>query len=171
MIRSTDGEKAVMRDNKEIINRRRRKSGFTLLELLTVVVIIGFLVTLTGTAAIAMRRKAQLKRREVQKKALSSAAQTYFHEYGSWPVTNLDESETNKQAVVHSELYEHLMSSMDPTNPGQNDFNKRDIHFIRTTDFEIVNKKFLDSFNKTPLQIWIKLGNNTFWCENGTNAP
>lgn len=160
------------------MKNRKTKGGFTLLELLTVVVIIAILVGLTGTAAVAMRKKAIKKKREVQKETLASAAQAYLHEYNKWPVTHsagyIDLDDIHDQLVDHKDLMDHMLSSLDPTLPGiDEDNNPRDIHFLRSTDFEIdpLTGNILDAVEKTPLKIYINLSNTVFWCENGDPKP
>ena len=62
-----------------------RKNGFTLLEILVVIVVIGILATLVaGSAAFAMR-SAREKRVAMSRTVLATAIHRYHVEYNEWP--------------------------------------------------------------------------------------
>ena len=62
-----------------------KKGGFTLLELLVVIVVIGILATLvTGGATYAVRVSRE-KRRTISCKTLQTAIRRYYNEYNEWP--------------------------------------------------------------------------------------
>jgi prepilin-type N-terminal cleavage/methylation domain-containing protein len=64
------------------------KSGFTLIEMLTVVAIIAILAGLLFPAISAARRKAQVAQAQTEIKSIESALKTYYTEYGRWPIGN-----------------------------------------------------------------------------------
>ncbi len=62
-----------------------KKNGFTLLELLIVVVVIGILATLVSGAAVYAMRTAREKRAMVSRSVLKTAISRYRSEYNRWP--------------------------------------------------------------------------------------
>ena len=62
-----------------------RKNGFTLLELLVVIVIIGILATLIASGATFAVRSARQKRCELSCSVLRTAIARYHTEYNEWP--------------------------------------------------------------------------------------
>jgi len=73
------------------------KKGFTLIEMLTVVAIIGILAGLMLAGGAYARRKAKIARATVEVKELSNAWKSFWMIYGSWPssysgVKNMDAS-------------------------------------------------------------------------------
>lgn len=63
----------------------RDKKGFTLIELLVVIAIIGLLATLSVVALNSARAKARDARRLADIKAISTALDLYFDDYGDYP--------------------------------------------------------------------------------------
>lgn len=61
------------------------KMAFTLIELLTVIVIIGILVSLIMAAVVEMKNRARKKHEEAMIAALYSAIRAYHTEYSRWP--------------------------------------------------------------------------------------
>jgi len=64
---------------------RCRNKGFTLLELVVVMLIIGVLASLLLPAMAKARRNAKLRQAESDVSALAHAIRAYHHEYGRWP--------------------------------------------------------------------------------------
>ena len=62
-----------------------RKNGFTLLEILVVIVVIGILATLVAGAAIFAVRSARDKRVKISCAVLQTAIYRYRAEYNEWP--------------------------------------------------------------------------------------
>jgi prepilin-type N-terminal cleavage/methylation domain-containing protein len=66
----------------------RRPHGFTLVELITVVAILGILVTLTVGAVQGVRNNAARKATEEIFSALDAALQRYYDDWGKYPYTS-----------------------------------------------------------------------------------
>jgi prepilin-type N-terminal cleavage/methylation domain-containing protein len=62
-----------------------RRTGFTLIEMLMVVVVIGILLGLLSTAILRARHNAKRTRAAADRKTLLAAVQAFHHEYGAWP--------------------------------------------------------------------------------------
>ena len=66
-------------------SRTRKHTGFTLVELLVVIVIIGMLLGMLLPAVNSMREKGRVAKAKSQCAALENAIFTYFQQYGEWP--------------------------------------------------------------------------------------
>ena len=62
------------------------KAGFTLLELLTVIAIIGILAGLMLPAIMGFQARTRIKKAETEVKSLATAIRAYHTEYSRWPV-------------------------------------------------------------------------------------
>ena len=62
-----------------------KRNGFTLMELLVVIVVIGILATLVAGAARYAMRAARTKRKDISCGILKTAIHRYRTEYGDWP--------------------------------------------------------------------------------------
>ena len=71
---------------KRVAKRCSPSSGFTLLELLVVMVIISVLAGFLLPAVNHARRNANLKKAETTARSLAYAIRAYHHEYRQWPV-------------------------------------------------------------------------------------
>lgn len=85
---------------KKLLDKRRgeRKkplAGFTLIEIMVVVMIIGMLMAIVGTRIIDQYKKAQRKTTVVQIKALEQALTSYYMDNKTYPTT-----EQGLQALV-----------------------------------------------------------------------
>ena len=69
-------------------NDRRRQRGFTLIEIMAVVLIIGMLMGIVGTAIVGNLRKARISTTIVQIKSLEGALTTYQMDNGRFPTTD-----------------------------------------------------------------------------------
>ena len=65
--------------------RTTARRGFTLLELLVVIFIIGMLVSLLMPAIQKMRGRAKKTESQATAATLAAAIRAYHHEYGFWP--------------------------------------------------------------------------------------
>ncbi|MBM4144631.1 MAG: type II secretion system protein [Lentisphaerae bacterium] len=64
----------------------KRHSAFTLIELLTVVVILGILFGLVTSAVMRARLSARRRKAATDCITLAAAARSHYHRFGEWPV-------------------------------------------------------------------------------------
>jgi len=67
--------------------RRRRQAGFTLIEIMVVLVIIGLLMALVGPNLIGQSEKAKVKSAQIQIERLGTVLDTYRLDVGRYPST------------------------------------------------------------------------------------
>lgn len=73
--------------NKLMNKLRKNKKGFTLIELIVVMVILGILVLLAAPRFLNYRKKAEVATMQADAKVLSNAALVYNIEHeGKWPI-------------------------------------------------------------------------------------
>jgi general secretion pathway protein G len=71
-----------------VARRRRRQAGFTLVEMLVVLAIIGLIVGLVGPRVLNYLSDSKVKTARIQIESLSSALDLYFLDVGHYPTTN-----------------------------------------------------------------------------------
>ncbi len=75
------------------------KRGFSLIELLTVVAIIGILAGMIGTASFAARRQAYSAQAQAEIRELSNACKAYYIAFGEWPGEGRDLEITQEGSI------------------------------------------------------------------------
>jgi general secretion pathway protein G len=73
---------------KKSKKRDRRRAGFSLIEIMVVVMIMGMLASLVGVAVMSQYRKAQRKSAMIQIKNLESALDLYYTDNSRYPSTD-----------------------------------------------------------------------------------
>lgn len=94
--------------------RRAAVRGFTLLEVLVVVVIIGILAALLFPVLSVMRARAQRVQCMGNLRSLYVAAESYLQQNGSWPQIGGDDSNTAEQDEANA-----WISALAPFGPTQ----------------------------------------------------
>ena len=79
------------------------KKGFTLIEILMVVVIISILGGIVMAASSYMTRLSRSKRLAVTKTVLETAIYRYRAEYGDWPLPSGKENDDSEEIVISGE--------------------------------------------------------------------
>jgi len=80
---------------RRLMKVTRRKFGFTLIELMMVIVVISLVATLATGAAMRSVRQSRKKKVEVTRYALQSALTNYRARENRWPWASLPEAETD----------------------------------------------------------------------------
>lgn len=93
-----------------MISLKRKQSGFTIVELLIVIVVIGILVALVVTTFSGIQRKARNTERESDVKAIHSQLEAYFNEAGAYPALGSD----SVDGINNSGWRSTHMKSLDP---------------------------------------------------------
>src|SRR3982751_4821398 len=68
-----------------MISLKKRQSGFTIVELLIVIVVIGILATLVIVTFTGIQQKARNSQRQTDINALDSHLEAYYAQTGSYP--------------------------------------------------------------------------------------
>jgi len=123
--------------------------AFTLIELLTVIAIIGVLVGLLFPAIKSAMTKAETSKAQTAISGLSTAFKSYYTEYGKWPITDTATVPPNENTYLVDANMVALLQGVNvgslssvlatPYGPGAGFFsqaNPRGIHFldIKTAD-------------------------------------
>src|SRR5262245_22212791 len=86
-----------------MISLRKRQEGFTIVELLIVIVIIGILATLVIVTFTGTQQKARNSQRQTDINAINSHLASYYAENGTYPalgdLTNATWRSTNMQGL------------------------------------------------------------------------
>lgn len=99
-----------------MISLKRKQSGFTIVELLIVIVVIGILAALVVTTFSGVQRKARNAERESDIKAIHTQLEAYFQEQNTYPtLANLNDStwRSNNMKTLDAEALK------DPKGTGQ----------------------------------------------------
>jgi len=131
-----------VRDKREDQSRgamKARRNGFTLIELLVVIIIIGVLMGLMLPAFSKMRNKGRSTQRTTEAVAIRAAVKAYFLEYGYWPLSDTELSQTN--VVVYSSNNKSLLDRLGVGNPT---FNPKGILFFEVENYKREGNAYVD---------------------------
>ncbi len=102
----------------------KRRSGFTIVEMLIVIAVLAVLMGLVGTAAMAAIRNARGKRADAMRRAWQGAITAYYAQKGEWPGALEDLAKSSTKTVVdlddsqlNSVFQELVKESIDKANP------------------------------------------------------
>jgi general secretion pathway protein G len=123
------------------LNDRRRSRGFTLLELLVVMVIIGLLVAVVGPRYFAQVGKSQVKAARAQIDALGKALDQYRIDVGHLPTTEQGLAALNTAPQGEQNWAGPYLTKEVPVDPWGN-------HYIYTEPGTHNNDFDLSSFGK-----------------------
>jgi prepilin-type N-terminal cleavage/methylation domain-containing protein len=70
--------------------QRHRRGGFTLMEMLVVIGIIGILMVVLASSLIQARNHARRTKSETQLREMITAYITFYNAYGTWPAGSVD---------------------------------------------------------------------------------
>lgn len=91
--------------------KRGAGRGLTLIELLTVIFIVGLLVAMLVPATLKMRDRGKAAKAAVARASLRTAILNYHADYGEWPIADSSQKTTVKSSEVITKL------RPDPTDP------------------------------------------------------
>ncbi|MFT4901092.1 MAG: prepilin-type N-terminal cleavage/methylation domain-containing protein [Lentimonas sp.] len=144
-----------------------RKRAFTLIELLTVIAIIGILAGILIPAVGAVKKKALVATSKAKLSQYLTSIQSFKGEYGYYPFsTRLNsDHELDLSTVANSKTFVETLSARDINNPTQStagDGNRRRIQFHNFTEDEITDGRdqssivantVVDSFGNNKIRI------------------
>ncbi len=105
-----------MRAPTSIPIRSRRRRAFTLVELLTIIVIIGILASLTVSVAGIASRRSKVSRTQAELARLDLAIREYKARYGFYPPDNVLNPNDLTQDPLLNQLYYELSGAVLTTN-------------------------------------------------------
>jgi prepilin-type N-terminal cleavage/methylation domain-containing protein len=94
----------------------KTKRAFTLIELLTVIAIIGVLIALLFPAIKSALTKAEVSKAQTAITGLATAFQHYYAEYGKWPIAD---TASNNTYIVDTNLVALLQGAATAPPPNQ----------------------------------------------------
>ena len=128
------------------------RSGFTLLELLVVVAIIGMLVGMLLPVVGKVKESAKRRKAEAQKIALSAAIMAYKHEFHKWPVSDSDQESDPDITYGGTNSPDHknirtITTALRDSNPP----------FIVESDYRFENNELINPYTGDPFEITFDL--------------
>ena len=100
-----------------VLGNRSRLSAFTLIELLTVMAIIGILAAITFGAMTGVKSRAKISLARTELASLAQALEAYKKQYGDYPQTGLSSgtpTATASDTTVEGELFNALLGKYGP---------------------------------------------------------
>jgi prepilin-type N-terminal cleavage/methylation domain-containing protein len=91
----------------------KRTRGFTLIELMMVLAIIGILMALVGNALWVMRKRADIARAATEAGELTKAWRAYWITYGAWP-PGVPAGGSPEGVPMRGEIVKHLFPDGNP---------------------------------------------------------
>lgn len=150
----------------------KRASGFTLLEVLTVISIIVILATLALPAIAGIRKKAYINQTSALCHQVALACRDYMLEYGAWPI--MDEAPYNdtEQPGVSFEVSANMVrmflgEDIKPTTKSEG--NRRKIVFMEIAPKFLKNGKLVDRWGK-PILVKFDADFNNYITIDGVGA-
>ena len=116
---------------KNFKQSRRRRCGFTLVELMTVMVVIAIVASLTMAGAQYLVRNSRRQRARITCKTLENALARYRHEYKEWPgIPSSYDSDRHSAVVFKGTSNKEVLSPLREENTDNPDHKPNTVHFI-----------------------------------------
>ncbi len=91
---------------------RRRRRGFTIIELVMVVAILGILLGIITTAAASAIRQARSKKAEACCKMVQAGIETYYAQKGEWPGGAINANSDSDVYVLSEGEFQSMMRDL-----------------------------------------------------------
>lgn len=96
-----------------MISLKRKQSGFTIVELLIVIIVIGILAALVLVTFTGVQQKARNTERQTDIKAMQSHLETYYAKNGSMYPTRDELNDDDYNATTHAGFIEDQLKGLD----------------------------------------------------------
>jgi len=103
-------------------NEMERRQGFTLLELLVVIAVIGMLVAILMAAVGGIKDKAILRRAETEVRNLALAVRAYHTEMGDWPVPSAQADTGGVWSTNNIQVFKMLVKPISQGGNGRRNY-------------------------------------------------
>lgn len=123
----------MRRHGRQFREWAERCAGFTLIEVITVAVIIGILLAVVFPAMTTARKNAKKRQAALETRLIADAIGLYRNTYGKWPLQVQDEMDTTYWAQNQTNLLYTLIRG-----------NPRNMQFLEVDARSMTNGMFLD---------------------------
>jgi type II secretion system protein G len=108
----------IMKIGRALHKRTKGEKGFTLIELIVVIAVLGVLATLVIPRVIGVKDKAETATDEANEKIIRNALERYYAEEGEYPTANTGDKLPKEALKEHLDLEDKEIAKWKYTTSG-----------------------------------------------------